>query len=458
MRQYRHVASLSERVRSLVADVTPLRESPEFRRLFAGETVSIIGTQMTQVAIPVQMYELTHSSLNVGLLGLAALIPLVIFGLLGGSIADAVDRRKLVLLTSGGLAALALLLVIQAASHWNQPWLLYVIIAFQSALFGIDSPARATFAPRLLPASQLPAVAALRQIGFNIGMSFGPLIAGVVIATAGLKTAYAIDVVSFFFAMYAVRRLPEMKPEGGGTKAGLRSVFEGFTYLRTQPVVLMTFAVDINAMVFGMPRALFPALAIMHFHGGPQTVGFLYSAPAIGALLGALVSGPLGRVRRQGWAVLISIGVWGLAITGFGLTSTLWLGLVMLGIAGAADMVSAVFRSAILQEATPDAMRGRLSGVFLVVVAGGPRLGDLEAGSAAALVSPAFSVISGGLASIAGVVLLGALVPSFARYRPAHLQDFNAQLDNPVGQATMDEGSTVIQIAEATAMRELSGP
>lgn len=452
------MASLSERLRLLVADVTPLRESPEFRRLFMGETVSIIGTQMTQVAIPVQMYQLTHSSLNVGLLGLAALVPLIIFGLLGGSIADAVDRRKLALLTSGGLALMATLLVAQAAFEWQQPWLLYTITACQAGLFGIDSPARATFAPRLLPAAQLPAVAALRQIGFNVGMSFGPLIAGVVIATAGLRTAYAIDLVSFFFAMYAVLRLPEMKPEGGGTKAGLSSVVEGFTYLRTQPVVLMTFAVDIVAMVFGMPRALFPALAIDHFHGGAQTVGFLYSAPAIGALAAALISGPLGRVRRQGWAVLVAIAVWGLAIAGFGLTSMLWLGLIMLGIAGAADMVSAVFRSAILQEATPDAMRGRLNGVFLVVVAGGPRLGDLEAGTAAALVSPTFSVVSGGLACVAGVILLGATVRSFVRYRPAHLTDFDEPVDDPVSQAPTEDGSTVIQIAEATAMRELSGP
>ena len=457
MGQYQPVASLSHRLRSLTADTTPLRESPEFRRLFAGETISILGTQMTQVAIPVQMYQLTHSSLDVGLLGLAALIPLVIFGLLGGSIADAVDRRKLALLTSGGLAALALLLMTQAAFHWDQPWLLYAITACQAGLFGIDSPARGTFAPRLLPAAQLPAVAALRQIGFNVGMSFGPLVAGVVIATVGLQTAYAIDAASFFFAMYAVLRLPEMKPEGGGTKAGMRSVVEGFTYLRSQPVVLMTFAVDINAMVFGMPRALFPALAIEHFHGGAQTVGFLYSAPALGALLGALVSGPLGRVRRQGWAVLISIAVWGLAIAGFGLTSMLWLGLVMLAIAGAADMVSAVFRSAIMLEATPDAMRGRLNGVFLVVVAGGPRLGDLEAGTAAALVSPTFSVVSGGLACVAGVALLGALVPSFVRYRPIHLQDFDEPL-GPDSQDPTEEGSTVIQIAEATAMRELSGP
>lgn len=453
MGQYRDVASLSRRLRSLAADITPLRESAEFRRLFAGETVSILGTQMTQVAVPVEMFQLTHSSLDVGLLGLAALIPLIVFGLLGGAIADAVDRRRLALMTSGGLALLSLILLLQAAFSWEHAWLLYAVIAVQAGLFGIDSPARATFAPRLLPAEQLPAVAALRQIGFNFGMAFGPLIAGVVIATAGLKTAFAIDLVSFAFAMYAVYRLGEMKPEGGGTKAGIGSVLEGFAYLRTQPIVLMTFLVDINAMVFGMPRALFPALAIEHFHGGPQTVGFLYSAPAVGALVGALVSGPLGRVRRQGWAVLISIAVWGLAIAGFGLTAALWFGLLMLAVAGAADMVSAVFRSAILQEATPDAMRGRLNGVFLVVVAGGPRLGDLEAGGVAAAVSPKFSVVSGGLLCVLGVVVLGALVPSFARYQPDHLRKHEDD-----DQAPMLDGSTEIQIAEANAMRELSGP
>ena len=207
-----------------------------------------------------------------------------------------------------------------------------------------------------------------------------------------------------------------MPPEGGGTPLGLASVVGGLRYLRTQPVAMMTFVVDINAMVFGMPRALFPALALGRFHGGPGSAGLLYAAPAIGAFLGALFSGWAGRVRRQGLAVLIAIVVWGLAIVGFGFSTAMWFAVVMLAVAGAADMISAVYRTAILQVATPDEYRGRLSGVFIAVVAGGPRLGDVEAGSVAALTSAQFSVVSGGVLCVLGVVALGLAVPAFAAY------------------------------------------
>ena len=406
---------------------------------------------MTQVALPVQMYELTHSSFNVGLLGLSAFVPLVIFGLLGGSIADAVDRRKMALLTSLGLTLTSVLLLAQAVGHWDQVWLLYLLSAIQSGLFGMDSPARATFAPRLLPSSQMASVAALRQIGFNLGMSAGPLIAGVVIGAFDVKAAFFVDVLSFSGSLYAIVRLPAMPPEGGGTKAGFRSVIEGFDYLRTQRIVLMTFIVDIVAMVFGMPRALFPALAAGHFHAGPSAVGFLYAAPAIGALIGAVLSGPLGRVRRQGMAVLLSIVGWGVAIALFGATSSLLLAVIFLALAGLADMVSAVFRSAIMINATPDEMRGRLNGVFMVVVAGGPRLGDLESGGVAAAFSPTVSAVSGGLICVGVIAILAVAVPSFTRFSvdPDADQEFN--------EANAD-GSTLIQVAEATAMTELSGP
>lgn len=412
--------TLPTAVRRLAVDVSPLRESPPFRRIFLSSTVSQLGTQMTAVAVPVQVFAITHSSFAVGLIGLVAVVPLVTFGLLGGAIADSVDRRRLTMVTSSALAVLSLLLVVQAAAGWNRLPLLYAVIGLQAGLFAVDSPARNTFAPRLLPPHQLPAATALGQIGFNAGFTLGPLLAGVLIGSIGLFAAYLVDVLSFAFALYALVRLPPMPPAGGGAKMGLGSVAEGFRFLRTQRVLLMTFLVDINAMVFGMPRALFPALAATTFGGGARTVGLLYSAPACGALLGALVSGPLGRVRRQGLAVLLAIVAWGLAITAFGLTDVLWLGLVFLALAGAADMVSSVFRNTILQVATPDELRGRLNGVFIVVVAGGPRLGDLESGSVAALVSPTFSVVSGGLACVAVLGLLAAAVPSFARYDARH--------------------------------------
>ena len=404
------------RVRGIAIDLTPLRESPEYRRLFFGNAVSTIGTQMTAVAVPLQVYSITRSSLAVGLLGFASLVPLVVFGLIGGSIADAMDRRKLMLITSSGLALVSVLLFVQAAAGARSVPLLYALTALQAAFFAVDSPARQAVTPRLVPPRQLPAATALSQVLFNFAVVVGPLLAGLIVAKGGLEWAYGIDAVSFAAALAAIASIRAMPPAGGGRAAGFRSVVEGLRFLRTQPVVLMTFAVDINAMVFGMPRALFPALALGRFGGGPGAVGLLYAAPAMGALLGALLGGWFSRVRRQGLAVLLSVTAWGFAIVGFGFSATMWVAVVMLALAGAADMVSAVFRTAILQVATPDELRGRLAGVFIAVVAGGPRLGDVEAGAVASLVSPQFSVVSGGVACILGVVLLAGLVPAFARY------------------------------------------
>ena len=405
------------RLRSLAVDVTPLRESPEFRRLYLGDAVSTIGTQMTSIAVPIQVYEMTRSSLLVGLLGFASLVPLIVFGLIGGAIADSMDRRKLLVITTTLLAVVSGLLFVQAALDLRQLWLLYVLVFCQAALFAVDHPARRAVIPRLLPERQIPAATALSQVLFNFATVLGPLSAGALVGTLGFSWAYGIDAVSFAAAILAVLRLPSMSPEGGGTAAGLGSVMEGLRFLRTQPVVLMTFAVDINAMVFGMPRALFPALAEERFGGGPSAAGILYAAPALGALLGALLGGWFGRVQRQGLAVLVAVAAWGAAIVAFGLSTTMWLAVVFLALAGAADMVSAVFRNAILQVSTPDAMRGRLNGVFIAVVAGGPRLGDVEAGAVASVTSNQFSVVSGGFACIAGVVVLAALAPMFARYR-----------------------------------------
>ncbi len=404
------------RVRGLTLDITPLRESREYRGLFFGELVSSVGTQLTAVAVPVQVYDVTGSAFAVGMLGLASLVPLVVFGLIGGAIADSMDRRRLLLITNTLLAVVTGLLFLQSALGVEEVWPLYVLTACQSGLFAVDVPARRAVIPRLLPERQIPLATALSQVLFNLSVVIGPLLAGVLIATLGYAWAYGIDAVSFAAALVAVTRLRPVPPVGGGTAASFGSVVDGLRFLRTQPVVLMTFAVDINAMVFGMPRALFPALAMGRFGGGPESVGLLYAAPAFGALAGALFGGWFGRVRRQGLAVLLAVAAWGLAIMAFGFSTSMWLAVLMLAIAGAADMVSAVFRNSILQVATPDAMRGRLNGVFIAVVAGGPRLGDVEAGAVAAAVSPQFSVVSGGVACLVGVVLLAALVPAFARY------------------------------------------
>jgi MFS family permease len=414
--------AVGPRWRRIAADVTPLRESRDYRRWWFGYSASFTGTQLTQFAIPLQVYLLTRSSLDVGLVGLVVLVPLVTMGLLGGAIADAVDRRKLTLVTGSMLTVLSALLTLQAVLHANALWLLYVIAGAQGAVSAVDSSARGAILPRLVRREMLPAANALGQLGFNMGLSAGPLLGGLLVGTLGFGWAYGLDTVSFVAVLYAVWRLPPMPPEGGGSKAGVASVLEGLRFLGPRKNLLMTFLVDINAMVFGMPRALFPAIGVTWFHGGAGTVGLLAAAPPIGALLGAATSGWAGRVRRQGRAVLVAVLVWGGSIAAFGFSRVLWIGLVLLAIAGAADMVSAIFRNTILQVATPDSLRGRLQGVFIVVVTGGPRLGDFEAGSVGNAFGTQLSVVSGGLACIAGVGILAALFPSFAAYDAEHPQ------------------------------------
>jgi MFS family permease len=402
--------------RRVFADIRPLQESPEYRRLWVGQSLSSIGNQITTVAVPFQVYSLTRSSLAVGLIGLAVAVPLITFGLLGSSFADAIDRRRLVLLTSGLLAVVSAVFAAQALLDLRQLWLLYVLIAFQSCLFAVDIPARRTFLPRLLPAGRLPAATALSQLSFQTAVVAGPLIAGVVIAAWGLQTAYLLDAATFIGAVYAVLRLSPMPAQGQPARPGLRAVAEGLRFVRRQPILATTILVDIDATVLGMPYALFPAFALTQFGGGAHVVGLLYAAPAMGGVLGATFSGRLSHVRRQGLALLVAVAVWGAAIVAFGLSSTLWLAVVLLAVAGAADMTNAVFRNTILQVNTPDELRGRVNGVAYVVGAGGPRLGDIEAGVVASLTSPAFSAISGGLGCLAGVVVLGLTRPALSQY------------------------------------------
>ena len=414
--------TVAARLRRVAIDITPLRVSPGFRRLLIGDAVSVIGTQVTAVAVPIQVYDQTKSAAAVGLVGLAGLLPLIFFGLYGGAIADAVDRRRLVLLTTLGQAVLSTVLLLQAVAGLQSTALLYAVIAVQAGLFAIDSPARSAITPRLLPAHLLPAGNALKQVEFNIGVTIGPLLAGALVAGPGYATAYGLDAVSFAASLWAVLALPPMPPAGGGRRAGTASVLEGLTFLRTQPVLLMTFVVDLIAMVFAMPRALFPVMAAEVYGGGPRTAGALYSALAVGALVGALFSGWFGRVHRQGLAVLVAIVAWGGSIALFGASDSLWFGLLMLAAAGASDMVSAVFRNAILQSAAPDEMRGRLGGVFIVVVAGGPRLGDGRVGLSSELAGPQGAVVAGGLLCIGLTAACAAAVPRFRRYDVRELE------------------------------------
>ena len=374
---------------------------------------------MTAVALAIQVYAITGSSFAVGVVGICAFVPLVAFGLYGGAIADAMDRRVLALLASTGLWLLSIVLAAQALLGLRSVALLYVVAGLQAACFAVNNPARAAIIPRLIPAPMLPAANALSTASINLGFTVGPLVGGVVIGWLGLGAAYLVDCATFTAALYALWRLPPVPPEGEVRRAGMQSVLEGLRYLRVRRNVLMTFLVDMCAMVLAQPRALFPAVAGGFYAGGTRTVGLLAAAPAIGSLAAVVFSGRLGRIRRQGLAIMLCVMAYGAAVAAFGLTRMLWLGVLMLAVSGAADMISAVFRNTILQVATPDAMRGRLQGVFIVVVAGGPRLGDFTAGTVAAINTETFAVVSGGCACMVAVGLLATRYRGFARYDAA---------------------------------------
>lgn len=410
----------------LLADITPLRVSAEYRRLWSALAISNLGTQMTSVAVGIQVYAITGSSLAVGLVGFFGLVPLVVFGLYGGALSDSHDRRWIGLLTALGLGACAAVLVAQSAVGSTSVALLYAVVAVQSALYAIGSPARSAMIPRLVGVDLLPAANALAMLSWNIGFTVGPLLGGVLIATTGSTTvAYTTELVAFVAVVYAMVRMRPMPPhEEAPRTAGWESVKQGIAFLKGKRNLQMSFYVDIAAMVFGMPRALFPAIATMWFVTSsfePATiVGMLSAAPAVGAIVTSLMSGSLGMVRRQGLAVVLAIVVWGSSIAAFGLSRWLPLSLLLLAIAGGADNVSAIFRNTIMQAASPDEYRGRLSGIYSVVVSGGPRLGDVESGGVAALAGETFSVVSGGIACLVATGLLVAWIPSFLKYDARH--------------------------------------
>jgi MFS family permease len=402
--------------RRLFVDLSPLRESRDYRLLFGGEAVSWLGRQATVVAVSYQVYVLTKSSLAVGMLGLANLGPLAALSLAGGAIADAVDRRKLLLVTQVLLCLTSVGLALNASVASPAVWPIFVLSALAAGLSGIDLPTRNAMIPRMVGRDAIPAASALGQILMQVGFVVGPALAGLVIARVSLASAYWLDVSTFVVSIAAVSFLRAQPPEGGGTRAGVASVREGLRYLRGRRLLVSTFVIDIDAMVFGMPRALFPALGTGLYGGGAATVGLLYAAPGFGALVGALLTGWVTRVRRQGRAVIVSVVGWGAAIAAFGLVHWLPVGLVLLAFAGAADVISAVFRNTILQINVPDALRGRLSAVHIAVVTGGPSLGDAEAGAVAALVSAPFSVVTGGVACMLGVGLLHRWAPQLWAY------------------------------------------
>lgn len=419
-----------QRFRSVLADTRPLR-NPAFRRLWIADIVTVVGAQLTIVSVPAQIYAQTRDSSYVGLTGLFGLVPLIVFGLYGGSLADAHDRRRILLFTSGGLVVASALFWAQAAAGGVNVWVLLYLFAAQQALFALHQPALQSSLPRLLEPELLPAANSLLMTVAMAGGIAGPLLAGALIPVLGFSWMYAIDTICLLSTLWAVFRMPALPPIGEVVKAGFSSVLDGLRYLTRHPVLLASFVVDLIAMVFGMPRSEFPQIAHESF-GGPLGGGFafawLFAAIPVGAVLGGVFSGWVSRVRRHGVAVLAAVLVWGLAIIGFGAAVALangrvdvvfWLAFIALVIGGAADMVSAAFRTSMLQTAASDEVRGRLQGVFLVVVAGGPRIADVIHGAGATAIGAATTAWLGGVCVVIGVVLVGLLVPSFRRYRLA---------------------------------------
>jgi MFS family permease len=399
-----------------VMDITALRTSAAFRRMFAAQLVSNIGTQITLAALLYQVYVVSgRSSLKVGFVGLAEVLPTVVLALLGGAIADAVDRRRLLQVVQVGMFASSASLAWLATLHAPPLWALYALAAVSASFAAVDGPTRSAVIPMLVDAETLASAVQLREVLTQSGRTFGPVIGGVLIAS-GLRWAYATDAATFVFALVLFLGLPKLHP-ATRTRVSLASIFESVSFTRARPVLAMTFVADLFAMILGMPRAVFPAMARDVFHVGGVGYGLLMAAPAAGALLGLLVLGGLiSRVRREGMAVLLSVAVWGCATAAFGIAPRFWLGLVLLAVAGAGDMVSAVFRQLMLLQIVPDELRGRLSAVHIMVVTGGPRIGDLEAGGAAAAVGVRTSVVLGGLGCVAGMGLIAARVPAFARW------------------------------------------
>ena len=402
-------------IKAQAVDTRPLA-LPPYRRLLIGQGTSFIGSMLTQVAVPVQVYELSHSSFVVGLVGLVGFVPLVVFGLYGGAIADAVDRRVLYFVASLGSWAMTLGLLLQSALGFANVPLILLLVAVQSGTFAISGSARGAIIPRIVPMDLVPAANTLNFTVGNVGQVVGPLIAGVLVTRhEGFVIAYAADAVLFTAALYTCFRLPPIPPQGDRTHAlGLRSVFEGLRFIKSSPVLLMSFAVDIVAMVFAMPRSLFPQVADQRFGGN---VGPLYAAIAIGAVVAGLGSGWIGRVKRQGVALTAAVVGWGIAVAVSGLAHSLWLVVLLLALAGAADFVSAVYRQTLLQTYAPDEMRGRMQGVFIAVVAGGPRMGDLRAGATAAAAGATASWVGGGVLCVAVVIVAAMAVRPFWRYR-----------------------------------------
>ena len=421
----------------LLTDVTPLREIPAFRRLWLGTMLSRTGSAMTTFAITLQAYNLTRSTAAVGGIGLATFLPLLLITLPGGTFADRVDRRKLVLtITCCQLTLSAVLFALTAAGAASL-WALYAVVAMSSALSAVSAPAQQTFIPRLVPRPQLASAMALQRIVFQVVLITGPALAGVIAATAGLRGCYLADVASFAGALWGVGGLPAMPPvresagpateptagesdgavTGKRVPSGLAQTLAGLAFIRRTPVLCGAFLADVNATFFALPVSLFPAINAERFGGNPRTLGLFATAIGVGGLVSAVFAGPLRHTARHGLVMLACVAVWGGAFALFAVAPSLWLTLLALAIAGLADTFTVVIRGMIVQQSTPDEFRGRVNAADFLVGAGGSELGSLEAGVVGSLTTPVISALSGGLLAIAGAIAIGAALPQFRRYR-----------------------------------------
>jgi len=406
--------ALRQVLRRTRPDLTPLRHSADYRRLYAGQGASMAGSMITYIALPYQAYQLTHSSLVVGLLSFTELVPLVLSALLGGLLADAADRRVMILAAEGIGAVVAAVLALNA-TLWHQLWPLFVLSVIAVAGFGLQRPSVDALVPQLVPRSDLSAAAALTGLTSNAAELAGPLLGGTLIAAAGLPAAYWIDAATSLIALVAFSRLSSFPAAGDASRPSLRGLAEGIRYVRSRQEILGSYLIDIAAMFFGAPYALFPAFAARL--GGPAVLGLLYAAPGAGALLISATSGWTRHVHKHGRAIALAVCGWGLAIAAFGVAPGLWWAVAALAAAGGADMVSGVFRMTLWNQTIPSRLRGRLAGLEMISYTTGQPLGDLESGLAASLTgSIRVSVVAGGVACLAGAAAVLAALPLMWRY------------------------------------------
>jgi MFS family permease len=407
-------STVGRAVSSVALDVSPLRDYRDFRLLFIGQGVSFAGTMITYVAVPYQAYLLSHSSLVVGLVSVTELLPILLMAFVGGALADAIDRRRMVRITEVSLCAVTGTLVINAALPQPRLWVLFVCVGLAAGVDALQRPSLDAMVPRLVARDRLPAAAALESLRGNLGQVLGPPVAGVLIATVGLPATYGVDVATFAASLLALTLMHAVPPPQGAERISVSSVLAGLRFALRRQDLLGSYLVDMNAMFFGMPMALFPQIATAY--GGPAVLGLLYTAPSVGSLMASVASGWTRSVRHHGRAISLAAAAWGVAIIGFGLAPALWVAFVALMAAGAADMISGLFRMTLWNQTIPDGMRGRLAGIEMISYSSGPALGNLESGIVGALAGVRVSVVSGGALCVLGTVALGALLPRFWNY------------------------------------------